>query len=88
MILLALAVALAGVDAWTTHKRLKWEINPLVKWLVSPLGTTGAVLVGVLLIQSLLAWLLWVWNPLILALMVGASLYRSWTQLYSMKYLT
>jgi len=90
MMLLWIAVALAAVDSLVTSQRISLhpslELNPLVRWLESHLGATIASLVGVLLIQSLIAYLLLMWSPIAVAIMVGASLYRTYTQFLSLRY--
>jgi len=90
MTLLWIAVALAVVDSLVTWKRIKLhpslELNPLVRWLESHLGATIASLTGVFLVQCVLASILSTCTSIGLALFVGAGLYRTYTQILSLKY--
>ena len=87
-ILLAASVILATVDSWVTAKRIKWEINPLVRVLHQRLGTIPSVVLGVLLPQASWAFGLsllppFASHPWLLGIFLGTQLHRTYLQYLS-----
>jgi hypothetical protein len=87
-ILLAASVILATVDSWVTAKRIKWEINPLVRVLHRRLGTIPSVGLGVLLPQASWAFGLsllppFASHPCLLGIFLGTQLHRTYLQYLS-----